>query len=94
MLFGKYAAFIYGLIYGVFSTWFLKILKAHDCLYYLMLYFLLDFFRQFRGGSQYVISVWETQLIPLIIIVAIATSIYKRKGGISNGKSIHYHSDI
>ena len=74
MLFGKYGAFLYGFIYGVFSTWFLKILKEHDCLYYLMIYFLLDFFRQFRGGSQYVISVWETQLIPLIIIVAFISS--------------------
>lgn len=79
MLFGKYAAFLYGLIYGVFSTWFLKVLKGHDCLYYLMIYYLLDFFRQFRGGSQYVISAWETQIIPFILIIIIASIPYEKK---------------
>lgn len=71
ILFGNKLACVYGFIYGVFSTTFLKILKSHKILYYYMVYFMLDFFRQFRGGSQYVITFWESQLVPFIIIVAI-----------------------
>lgn len=92
MLFGKYFAFIYGFIYGIVSSWFLKILKEHECLKYLLIYFLLDFFRQFRGGSQYVISVWETQLIPMIIIIAIVVSLRKRRN--QDGTSINNYSNI
>lgn len=83
MLFGKYFAWMYAIIYGVISTWFLRILRSRECLKYYLVYFLLDFFRQFRGGSQYVISTWETQLIPLIIIVFIYNSILKK--GVNNG---------
>lgn len=79
MLFGKYFAFLYGFVYGIIATWFLKILKEHSCLKYLLVYYMLDFFRQFRGGSQYVISGWETQLIPLIIIVALISTITIRR---------------
>ncbi|HII3997772.1 TPA: hypothetical protein ACY4E2_002774, partial [Enterococcus faecium 1,230,933] len=69
MLCGKYFAFTYAFIYGIVSTWFLRLLKRNKSLEYLLIYYLLDFFRQFRGGSQYVITAWETQLVPLIIIV-------------------------
>lgn len=93
MLFGKYFAFVYGFIYGALSTWFLKILKEHRCLKYLMIYYLLDFFRQFRGGSQYVISVWETQLIPLIIIIAIYITVVKKRGKYEY-KSFNNYSNI
>ena len=93
MLFGKHFAFVYGFIYGIISTWFLKVLKEHECTKYLMIYFLLDFFRQFRGGSQFVISVWETQIIPMIIIVAIVSTISKGKRG-KNEKCINNYTDI
>lgn len=91
MLFGKYFAFLYGAIYGVISTWFLKILKGHKCLKYFMIYYLLDFFRQFRGGSQYVISAWETRIIPMIIIVA-GIVCFTKRGDRSNG--INHNSNI
>lgn len=91
MLFGKYFAFLYGAIYGVISTWFLKILKEHRCLKYLMIYYLLDFFRQFRGGSQYVISTWETRIIPMMIIV-FCIAYFTKRGDRSNG--INHNSNI
>lgn len=69
ILFGEKFAFFYGAIYGIISMLFLKILKKYKYLEYLMIFYLLDFFRQFRGGSQYVISAWETKLIPMIIIM-------------------------
>ena len=92
MLYGKYFAFVHGIIYGVIATMFLKILKEHKCLRYLLIYYLLDFFRQFRGGSQYVISMWEVQLVPLIIIVAVLSAILKGKQ--KDGKSIYNYSNI
>lgn len=74
MLFGKNFAFMYGFIYGTIATFFLKVLKKNKCLEYLLIFFLLDFFRQFRGGSQYVISTWEAKLIPMLIIAFLVKS--------------------
>lgn len=71
ILFGKYFAWIYGGIYAIFIFWFLRVLSSHRSLKYLKLYFVLDFFRQFRGGSQYVLSTWMTTIVPFIIIVSI-----------------------
>lgn len=69
ILFGKYFAWVYGGIYAAFVMWFLRVLSSDKSLKYLKLYFMLDFFRQFRGGSQYVLSVWMTTIIPFMIII-------------------------
>lgn len=75
MLFGDGFAWIYGFIYGACVTWFFRVLKSCSELRYLYLFFLLDFLRQFRGGSQYVISAWMTTLIPFIIIVFLTSRV-------------------
>lgn len=69
ILFGKFFAWIYGGIYALFVMWFLRVLSRNRSLKYLKLYFMLDFFRQFRGGSQYVVSTWLTTIIPFIFLV-------------------------
>ncbi len=69
ILFGRYFAWIYGIFYALLIVWFLHILSREESLKYLKLFFMLDFFRQFRGGSQYVLSSWLTTIIPFAVIV-------------------------
>jgi len=71
ILFGTEFAWIYAGFYGLIVHWFLRVLSSYDELKYLRLFFMLDFFRQFRGGSQYVLSSWMTMLLPMIVIVFI-----------------------
>lgn len=68
MLYGDVFAFLHGLFYGIFVFWFYRVLDSHYSLKYLKIFFILDFFRQFRGGSQYVLSSWMTTLVPFIVI--------------------------
>lgn len=71
ILFGSEFAWIYGFFYGLLAFWFLRVLSSQEELKFLRLSFMLDFFRQFRGGSQYVLSSWLTKLLPMIVIIYI-----------------------
>lgn len=81
ILFGKYFAWIYGGIYALFAMWFLRVLSRNRSLRYLKLYYMLDFFRQFRGGSQYVLSSWLTTIIPFVLIVHLLSKVTITFGG-------------
>lgn len=79
IIFNKYFAWVYALILGFFAFGFLRIFKSNELLSYLLVWYLIDFVRQMRGGSQFIISTWLNLIIPFIIIIYIAKIIVDKK---------------
>ena len=78
ILLGRYFAWLYAFFYGFFVFLFLRILVSSVHLKYLLLFFLLDFFRQFRGGSQFVLTSWMTTLVPFIVLILLLNLFVER----------------
>lgn len=79
IIFNKYFAWMYAFIFAPFAVWFLRILKANKALTYLMVWYLVDFARQMRGGSQFIISYWVNTIIPFAIIIFLLSSVKRNK---------------
>jgi len=73
ILFGKSLAWVYLGIYGAVVFWMLRVLKSCDHLYYMKISFMLEFLREFRGGSQYLLTSWITTIVPFIVIITVLT---------------------
>lgn len=83
LLFGNYFSWLYLVVFALFIYWFLTKLCRNKSLEYLTIYFVIDVFRQFRGGSQFVISSWAAAIIPFLVICVLVKQIgtkhhYKR----------------
>ena len=68
MVFNEYFAWVYLIIISLFLCYFLKIINRNDSAKYLTIYYIIDVFRQLRGGSQFIISSWIASIIPFTII--------------------------
>lgn len=81
MLFSEYFAFVYMAILGAFLCWFLNRVSRDESLEYLKIYFLIDVFRQLRGGSQFILSTWTASIIPFLFICYLTRQLVLRRQG-------------
>lgn len=82
IVFNQYFAFLYALIFAPIAFWILRKLKSNKHLTYLLVWYILDFTRQLRGGSQYIISSWINILIPFAVIIFLLNSSTRLKNNI------------
>lgn len=68
IVFNKYFAWIYMIIFALILNWFAERINRNDCMSLLFIYFILDILRDMRGGSQFIITRWGSSFVPLLII--------------------------
>lgn len=77
IIFDQYFAWAYALILAPLAFLFLRKLKSNKVLTYLMVWYMIDFAREMRGGSQYILSSWINTLVPFAVIIYIFNAFRK-----------------
>lgn len=77
IIFNEYFAWVYAFVFAPLAFLFLRKLKSNNVLTYLMYWYILDFARQMRGGSQFILSTWINTLVPFAVIIFLFNSFRK-----------------
>lgn len=77
MIFNLYFGWLYAFVLAPISFIILRFLARNKLTTYLMIWFLIDYMRQMRGGSQYILAHWINMLVPFILILLLVEALKK-----------------
>lgn len=79
MIFNQYFAWVYAIILVSGILIMLKFLDSWNPFLYLKIWFILDVFRQMRGGGQFILGSWINTLVPFLLILIVMNLITSKK---------------